>query len=283
MTGGIAARSIRGAVPILRSSYEGDGLRREIRNRFLLRRYTDGLIACSRKALQADVATFSFPRDRAWTVYGAVDTDEFSPDRNVPDLRARFGLSKEHFVVGVVARIQARRRFDLLLEAVALASRELDTLRVMIVGRGTHMREVAVEPSKRLHLENCVVFPGYISGDEYIAALKCLDVKVYLFPGTDGTCRALLQAMAMGRPVLVTKRGVLPEIVDDEVEGFVIDDEPRQLADAIIRLGLNPDLRRRLGRNARKRAVTEFSLLKQASVIHGIYCDLIDTDRPTGA
>ena len=277
LVGGLAARRTKGFPPILRTSYDGDGLRPGFRNRVLLRKYTDGFITCSRKARKADIANFQLPEERVWTVYGAVDTDKFNPDRRLPELRTRFRLSTDHFVVGVVARIQPRRKFDVLLEAVARASRQMDTLRVLIVGRGTHMTKVVIEPSKRLHLESCVIFPGYLTGDEYVAAVKSLDAKVYLFPGTDGTCRALLQAMALAKPCIVANRGTLPEIVIDGVDGFVVEDDPVSLSNAILKLGRDPKLRLTLGLNARKKTVRDFSLQKQASVIEDIYHQLTES------
>jgi glycosyltransferase involved in cell wall biosynthesis len=273
----LAARRSTVFPPVLRSSYEGDGLRPDLRNRILLKRYTDGLVTCSRKARENDLANFHLPEQRVWTAYGAVDTDQFNPERDLPDFRTRFGLSSDHLIVGVVARIQVRRKFGLLLEAVARASRELDNLRVMIIGRGTKMAKVAVEPAKRLHLERCVIFPGYLRGDEYLAALKCLDAKIYLYPGTDGTCRALLQAMAFGNPCIASKRGVLPEIVMDGINGFVVEDDAGALSDAIVKLARNPELRGSLAVNARNTAVAEFSLQKQALCIENIYCRVIET------
>ena len=272
----LAARRSKVFPPVLRSSYEGDGLRPDLRNRILLKRYTNGLVTCSRKARQNDIANFHLPEERVWTAYGAVDTDQFNPERDLPDFRTRFRLSPDLFIVGIVARIQVRRKFGLLLDAVVRAYRELDNLRVMIIGRGTQMKKVAVEPAKRLRLERCVLFPGYFRGDDYLAALKCLDAKVYLYPGTDGTCRALLQAMAFGKPCVASKRGVLPEIVIDGLNGFVVEDDPAALADAILKLARDPQLRRTLGANARAKAVSEFSLQKLATSIEVVYRELIE-------
>jgi len=271
----LAARRSEVFPPVLRSSYEGDGLRPDLRNRILLKRYTKGLVTCSRKARHNDIANFRLPEERVWTAYGAVDTDQFSPERDLPDFRARFRLSSDHFIVGIVARIQTRRKFGLLLEAVARATTELSNLRVMIIGRGTRMAEVVVEPAKRLRLERYVIFPGYLRGEEFLAALKCLDAKIYLYPGTDGTCRALLQAMAFGKPCIVSNRGVLPEIVIDGHNGFVVEDDPSAFSDAILKLARDSRRRVALGVNAKNKSVADFSLQTQAAHIESIYSKLV--------
>jgi len=276
LVGGFAARHVRPAPPIVRTSYNGNGFEPTARNRLLLTRYTDGLITCSRRARDATVSTFGFPIERIWTVYGAVDVSRFDPARDLPDVRSRFDLTRDHFVVGVVARIQRHRKFDMFLEAAARASRQLENLRVMIIGRGTHMGQVVIEPLRKLHLEDCVVVPGYFTGDEYVAFLNALDVKVFLVPGTDGTCRALLEAMALAKPSIVTPRGVLPEIVTHEVNGLVVSEDSASLAEAIVRLARDSTLRHHLALNARKRALEKFSLAAQASAVEDVYRSLAE-------
>lgn len=272
---GFAARRAALSPPILRTSYSGDGIRPTVRNRLLLTRYTDGLVTCSRTARSMDISNFGMPEERIWTVYGAVDTSRFNPARQLPDMRSRFGLSKDHFVAGVVARIQGHRRFDVLLEAAAKASAQTENLRVMIIGRGTGMGRVVVEPSRRLRIENCVVLPGYFHGKAYVAMVNSLDAKVFLVPGTDGTCRALLEAMALAKPCIVSQRGVLPEIVTDGVEGFVVKDDSTSFSDAMVKLARDPRLRREMGLNARKKVLRDFSLKRQVSLIQTVYDSLI--------
>ncbi len=276
LLGGFAARHTRPAPLIVRTSYDGNGVEPTTRNRFLLTRYTDGLIACSRRARDATLSAFALPTERVWTVYGAVDVSRFDPARDIPDIRSRFGLTHDHFVVGVVARIQRHRKFEIFLEAAARASRQLENLRVMIIGRGTHMGQVVVEPSRKLHLQDCVVLPGYFRDDEYVGTLNALDVKVFLVPGTDGTCRALLEAMALAKPSIVTQRGVLPEIVTHELNGLVVKEDAGALSEAIVRLARDRALRHKLGFNARKRAIEQFSLASQASAIEDVYASLAE-------
>jgi glycosyltransferase involved in cell wall biosynthesis len=272
---GFTARHVRPAPLIVRTSYNGNRIEPTARNRLLLTRYTDGLITCSHRARDATLSPFALPIERVWTVYGAVDVSRFDPARHLLNIRSRFGLTRDHFVVGVVARIQKHRKFDVFLEGAARAADQIENLRVMIIGRGTHMGQVAVEPSRRLHLQDCVVLPGYFTGDEYVATLNALDVKVYMVPGTDGTCRALLEAMALAKPSIVTAHGVLPEIVTHEFNGLVIKEDSSSLSDAIVRLAREPSLRRQLGLNAHKRAVENFSLAAQAAAVEDVYRSLL--------
>jgi len=174
-----------------------------------------------------------------------------------------------------VARVQWRRRFDIFLKALALASQQLPALRALIVGRGTHIKTIAVEPSRRMGLANVVLFPGYQTGDDYVRTLASLDAQVFLVPGTDGSCRAVREAMAMGLPVIASRRGILPELVADGERGLVVDDTPEGLAAAIVALARDQARRKALGANARRYAIEHFALNRQAELVGGIYGELL--------
>jgi spore coat protein SA len=77
--------------------------------------------------------------------------------------------------------------------------------------------------------------------------------------------------MAMGIPVIAARRGMLPEIIENNREGLIIDDHPENLADAMMTLIENPGIRQAMGENALKKAREDFDLEKQAKKIAQIY------------
>ncbi len=279
VVGGIAARRAPTRPLLVRTNHKGVPLEPHRANDFLFRRLTDGYVGLSREAARTDAEFAGFAPGQVWTVEGAVDLDRFRDRGNAGEARARFGFLPEHVVLGIVARMQRHRRFDVLLEAVRKATDVFPALRVLIVGRGTHRRAVAREPVRRLGLEDRVVFAGYRSGD-YVDALGAIDVKVFLVPGSDGSCRAVREAMAMGKPVIAARRGMLPEIVADGETGRVVDDTPENLAEAIVGLCRDPALRRRMGLAARAAAERRFSLAAQAETIERAYLTLLDRRPP---
>lgn len=271
LTAALACGRTRSAPLLVRTNHDAVPLAAGLRNRWLLPRRTDVLIELSRRALETDVRRFRIEPDRVQRVETAIDLARFDPARPLPDLRAKLGLRPEHFVVGIAARVQRRRRFDVLLAAVARAHRVLPELRLVVIGRGTHREEVAVRPAQALGLGEVAIFPGYLRDDEYVGGLRALDVKVFLVPGTDGSCRAVREAMALGRPVLASRRGMLPELVTDELDGIVVEDTPQRLGDALVRLGRDADLRTRLGDAARRNAVSRFDPQRQAEEVEAVY------------
>jgi glycosyltransferase involved in cell wall biosynthesis len=255
--GGLGARR-SGRTKILRTNHKAVATPDNLATRHLYRKLTDGYITFSQAALDEEVATFGL---RGWRIDPALNLERFTP-REAPH---------EGFVVGVVARMQRHRRFATLLEGVSLA--KVPDLRVVVVGRGTHMQEVAVEPAKRLGLTN-VVFTGYL-GDKYLDTLAGFDALLFLVPGSDGTCRAIREAMAMGRAVIGARRGMIPEIVEDGKTGLVIDDTPENIAHAIERLAADRALCRAMGQAGRAKALNLYGLKRQAAEVKKIYESIV--------
>ena len=225
---------------------------------------TDGVFVFGDSVGQALRDGFSMPADRVVRLSGAVSLERFHPRPVDESLRDRFGLPRDAIVVGIVARIQKHRRYEVLLEALRRVMAEVPNLYLLVLGRGTHAREIAHEPVKALGMENRVCLPGYVGGEDYPRGLSCFDMKIFLVPGSDGTCRAVREAMAMGIPMIVARRGLLPEIVEDGSDGLVIDDDIEGLRAAVHRLATDSELRRRLGQNALERARAEFPPERQA-------------------
>ncbi len=257
-------------VPVVRSSYEGVGFQETARHARLLAR-TAALIEPSTRALERDVLAFDFPRQRMRVIPNAVDVDRFDAARDVPDARRWLGIGHDAFVIGIVARLQTHRHYEDFFRAVRLLADARTNVHAIILGRGTKEQTVAKRPVKESGLEAIVHFPGFVDGENYVGILKAFDVKVFLVPGSDGTCRAVREAMAMARPAVVADRGMLAEVVDDGVNGIVCDGSPEALFNALQSLAANRQYARALGRAAREKAVSTYSLPVQARAVQNFY------------
>ena len=272
--GAISARRVKN-MKIIRSCYEGEELKMNRMNRILFSRLADGVICVSEKTRDSLLNRFNLSADRVWKIPVPVDGERFSPEKRSEAVRMSYGIKRDEVVVGIVARVQPHRRFDILLSAVARTIQNVPSLKLMIVGRGTHIEKVAKIPVKEMGISPHVIFTGYRDKD-YAETLGCFDIKVFLVPGTDGACRAVREAMAMGIPVIAARRGMLPEIIDDGINGLVIDDTPENLSQAIERLVLNPALRKEMGAKARAKALSEFSLSTFGERVEEIYRKVIE-------
>ncbi len=258
-------------LPIVRSFYDTDPRRLDRRDVAAMRRHAGVVLPYSRRVGEALVAS-GLEETRVATVEPSIELDRFDPARRLADARPGLGFTNDEFVAGIVARVQPQRRFDLLLDAAALVAERLPRFRLLIIGRGSKMEEVAREPARRRGLlDRTVFFPGYRSGDDYVALLHALDVKLFLVPGTDGTARAVREALACGLPVLTTPRGMLSELVRDGVTGRVLEETPEAFADAILDLASNPSMRADLGSRAREDAESRFDPRSSVQTVKAIY------------
>ena len=267
----------KAGVPLVRSSYEGEGFRGQGDCAKLLAGAAF-LIEPSRLAADHDARTYGFPTERMRVIPGAVDTERFDPAREVPDGRRWLGIPNDAFVVGIVARLQAHRRYEVLFQALRRLIDEGPEVHAIIVGRGTKQEQVGKAPVKKLGLERSVHFAGFIEGENYVGMLKAFDVKVFLVPGTDGACRAVREAMAMGKPVVAADRGMLREIVQDGRTGFIFDGSADGLHAALSRLAADRAQTRALGRAAREYALANYALEVQARAVREVYQSLLNSN-----
>ncbi len=261
-----------GATRLVRSHRSADSIARLPWNAWLFGRATDGLLCVSPRAAARNARLRrGLP---VLGVFGAVDLERFAPRPPDAAVRASLGLSPEHLVIGITARVQRHRRFDLLLAAMARLVRALPAARLLVIGRGTHLEETARRPAARLGIADRVIFAGYRSAD-YPDVLRASDVFTLLVPGTDGSCRALLEAAACGIPSVTTPLGSLPEIVSDGETGLVVAAEPDRLAAAWRSLLEDRLLRRSFGEAARRRAERCFSPERLAEQVEGLYATVL--------
>jgi glycosyltransferase involved in cell wall biosynthesis len=220
-------------------------------------RLADGVVAVCAAHARILEERFRVPPERILATRGAVDVGAFPPDG--PDLRAELGIAPGAPVAGIVARVKAGRRVEELVDAFHLVARRLPDARLAVVGRGEGMDALRARVGA-LGLDRAVVFAGYRDGPALAAAYRTLDVKVLLAEGNDGTCRALLEGMAAGRPGVAYRFGAPAEAIVDGVTGRLVGtgDVPA-LADALVDLLSDPARARAMGRAARERMRTEFT------------------------
>ena len=237
----LAVRGRRARPLVVRSSYEPDGPPGGWRPRLLHRYGTDGLVLISEGARRAALARFRFPAERMAVIEPGIDLGVFDPARPLEQGdRASFGLADGQFVLGVLSRLRADRRVDLIIRAALTVARRYPHFRLLICGHGEGEPELR-RLVRELGAEGWVLFAGYCRGDRLPAAFRAMDALAYPAPGTDQSCRTVREALASGTPVLAARTGFLPELIDEGATGFVLDLEEAAWTAAVERLCARPD------------------------------------------
>jgi len=110
-----------------------------------------------------------------------------------------------------------------------------------------------------------VIFAGYRRGPELAAAYRTLDCKVILAEGNDGSCRALLEAMACGRPGIAWRFGAPAEAILEGQTGLLVEEgDVAGLATALVALLGAPERARALGASARRRVIEQYGEERRA-------------------
>lgn len=279
----LACRRLAAPPIVVRTLYEPEPPSRGLRERYAFGR-TQAVIAPTAAAHDGVVQRFGL---RAGDVLVQAPVTE----RRVldgPDRRAAFGLGPQHRIVGITARIQPHRRFDLLWATARAVVDQVPEARFVLLGRGNaeDTRQHVTEPMTRLGLAGHVVLPGYQKGSDYDAALRSLDAFLFLVPGSDGTCRAVCDAMAFGVPVVCTQRGILPELMaaprPGEVPGIACAEDAVVLAAELVRLLRSTELRQERGEAALRRARIDMDPVAAARRTAALYARLLASRRSSG-
>ncbi len=268
--GGLASRVSRKAPPVIRMDHKRDSLHPSFSNKLLLTRFTDGLITFSQRSMTLLRERFGFPLARMVIVNPALDLNLPDFHRPYREMRTAFGLPEKAFVIGNVARFQKYRGTERLIQAVHLLRDRLPHLRLLLVGRSGEIKESVEAPIRHFHLEDRVILAGY-RVDDYFDTLATMDCFVFLTPGSDGTARALREAMALGLPVIVAKRGMLPELIGEGTAGIMVEDTPENLSEAIYQMAADPAKRHALGEAAKAHAEQAFRLDQQVRIVVSFY------------
>jgi glycosyltransferase involved in cell wall biosynthesis len=174
-------------------------------------------------------------------------------------------------VVGTVANFRHEKGHDHLMHAAQLVRRSVPDVRFVLVGQGPLESRVRRE-AERLELGDTVIFAGFREDAPRVTAA----VDVFALSSLhEGLSIALLEAMALGTPPVVTSVGGLPEVVEHRRHGLLVPPaDPPALAAGIVALLKDPALRDRLGQAARRRAA-DFDIRRTVRRMEEVYAGLL--------
>jgi L-malate glycosyltransferase len=261
----------RGRLPVVRSFHHRRAVKQDRTARWLYRR-TAAVFAASRP-IERCCGDAGIPPGRVFAVPGSADLTRFDPDGDPRPIRDELGLGDVP-VAACVARLAADRGHDVLISAFRLVLTELPEARLLLVGKG-EWRGRLEQRVRELGLAGRVLFTGYRDGDLPLV-LAAADCFALMRSGSDESCRAVLEAMAAGRPVVAGRGGALPETVADGETGVLVDDaSPESVARALVSMLVDRARARRMGLAGRRRAEDVFAPRRSVDVVERVYGTLV--------
>ena len=215
----------------------------------------DGFIAASH-AIKNILIQDGIPAGRIDVVHDGIDVEKIA-HRPAVDLHAEYWLPHGVPVIVNVGALVGHKGQKYLVDAMPLVLREVPDAHLVIFGEG-ELRPALEKQIKQLSLGKRVLLPGF--REDVLSLVKCADLFV-MSSVTEGLGSAVLDAMAMGHAVVGTKAGGIPEAVIDEETGLLVEPaDAKTLANAIVRLLKDAELRKQFGEAGRARVAEQFGV-----------------------
>lgn len=214
-----------------------------------------------------EIDGFSMPRTAI--TYAGVKVREVS-DEDVQLFRDRFGIAEDAVTlsaIGMTALPYKAEGLKLLIQAMSILRDSYPGIRLIATREGRYSGELKAFARKAGVDEN-ITFTGNI--EDALVPLKMCDVYTHITLG-DGLPLALLEAMAMGKPIVATPIAGIPEAITDGKSGLLVAPEVEQIAERVSFLLKNRDYAQQLGWCAKKIADERFTWARSAQAFESLY------------
>ncbi|MFT6689925.1 MAG: glycosyltransferase involved in cell wall biosynthesis [Colwellia sp.] len=233
----------------------------------ILVKITSSITAISAATKQA-LAEYEFiPKSAISVVYNGIQLN----NKNKTDkasVRSRLNLKPDDLVFGTIARFDPIKNQVLMINAFKTVNVNFPKSKLLMIGDG-EMKQALVALVAKLNLQDSVIFTGYLSYPlNYLAAMD-----VFLLSSlSEGTSMTLLEAMALGKPCVVTDAGGNREIIINEENGLVTANENAELfSQAMQTLAIDSALLQKMGDAARVRFITHFTAKRMNQKYYLLY------------
>lgn len=241
-------------------------------NRFIAHR-ADRLLVNAR-AVAKPMYDVGFTPEQTRVIYNGLNLDIEIKSEQQTALRAELGIQPTDILLAAIARIDPKKDLETMLHAFARVGKNESRARLLIAGGGFPEYQKKLEQlADRLNIRSCVSFLGFRNDPQAILSLCDISLLSSL---TEGLPNAILESMALGKPVVATAVGGVPELIDDGVHGHLVPvGDHVQFANRICDLIANPERARRMGRAGQEKARCQFSDQTMVRNTENIYHELL--------
>ncbi|MCD6385084.1 glycosyltransferase [Candidatus Sumerlaeota bacterium] len=224
----------------------------------IINKFTNYVLVNSEAVKQDVLRREKIDPQKIHLIYNGVDIQRFQHPANAGDIRTKLGIPDDCVTIGVVANLIPYKGHTELIESARIIKNEFPQTRFVCVGRDSGIKPKLESLIHNYHLEEMFIFTG--DRTDIPELMQAFDI-VALASYEEGFSNVILEAMASGKPVVATNVGGNPEAVVHGKTGLIVPPRsPQALADALLRLLKDPQLRSTLGKNGLERARKLFSI-----------------------
>ncbi len=243
-------------------------------SRYLYGRKTDAFLLSGDFMIRRGDFKGIVKRDRLHVIYPAIDVNQDLIENHRGMLRKELGVPEDCPLTGLVARYDPVKGHETFIKVAWRLDRLFPEARYLTAGVEENLE---VEKLRRMSREMGLVdkfsFLGKRTSPYEIIA--SLDIGVIASRDSEAVCRVALEYMAAGVPVVASAVGVIPEVVEDGVTGFLVPpDDYEAMARSVGALLKDRELRERMGKEARKRVDDQFGMERMMTRLEGLVSHL---------
>lgn len=232
----------------------------------LICHYSKEVICVSDNNLQTGKEVFGLKKGTV--IENGVNLKRFDYQHTENSIRKEFGIGEDEFVIGFIGRVTLQKSPIDFVKSIAHANRKDQNIKGLLVGEGDMKKEVADYIEKH-HLEHCIYLSDFRT--DVPRVLKAMDV--FCLPSLwEGLSIALLEAMAMKKPIVVTPTDGTRELIEERKNGLIVDfNQPEKLADAYLLYKNNEELKQTCSENALKLIQDNYDSQRVSDAVSDIY------------
>lgn len=171
-------------------------------------------------------------------------------------------------IIGFVGSILPHHHLDLLIEGFAEIIHKGLEANLLIVGEGTH-RDVLQELVKQRKVEDRVIFTGKVPFEQVPAIINCMDICVMSGSNWYGSPIKIFEYGILGKSVIAPRTEPVSEVMTDGVDGILVEQNKKDIAQALEKLIIDKDYRERLGQSFKEKIIREYQWKHAAEMIVG--------------
>ena len=221
-----------------------------------------------------EIASWRLLKKKITVINNGIDIDKYTDYREDFDrdqLRKGLGLKNDSILIGTLGRLTPQKGHEYLLEAAAKILRERQNIEFIVAGDGP-LKDILVQKARDLNILDAFHFVGFRS--DAINILRLLDI--FVFSSIDeGLPIALLEAMAVGLPIIATDVGDISQVIQNRFNGILVRSKcPNELAESISALLNDTALRKKLAVCAMNTVNRDFNTSRMSEKYVKIYDEL---------
>ena len=266
----IAAKLSRRGSKIIRTRHLSTPISRSLLSRLIYDLLPEAVMTTGEEIRQRMIHVNGFRASKIYSVPTGIDLQRFNPEKTIPAFKT------DSFAVGMVGVLRSWKGHLFFLKAIPEILKRVRDAHFYITGDGPQ-RENIENAIREMSLQEHVSLLGH--REDVPEIMASLDLIVHPSYANEGIPQSILQAFAMGKPVIASDIGAIREIVIDRKTGLLIKPgDPQQIAERVTELYNHPNMMARLGNEGRRLVGQEHSIEKMLDKIEALYRRILNNE-----